>query len=138
VKKELIKNMVDTGSLVRLYVDTRKEGVQVPPGLRFLDCVCLDIGLPAALVAPIYDLAISDFGVQGTLSFSGTPFYCAVPYAAIFGVRHSASGGVVSWASAATTARGEASPPTERLPPKAEQTGAKVIDLAAWRNARGR
>jgi hypothetical protein len=134
-KREVISNLVDSVSVVRLYVDPRPTDVTVPPHLKSQEWLCLDIGLPGALVRPIHDLTLSGWGVHGTLSFGGAPHYCAVPYEAIHGAKHMTSGGIVSWASGATAAARNDSPPTERLLPKAP---AKVVDLADWRRARGR
>lgn len=135
-KKDVVRSLVDSGSVVRLYVDPRPPGVMVPASLKPLEWVCLDIGCPAALVRPIPDLVIGDFGVYGTLTFGGSPFHCEVPYEQIHAVRHMSSGGIVSWHATATAVLVEenAKPvPTERLTP-AEKVHAplgQVIDFAA-------
>lgn len=170
-KKDVIRHLVDSCSVVRLYVDPRQADVTVPQHLKSQEWLCLDVGLPGALVRPIHDLEISEWGVHGTLSFGGSPYYCSVSYTAIHGAKHLTSGGIVSWVSAATAALREDAPPAEvdlagcpaigvggyhsshyadpddgvcqwcgdrASAPPTEQKGAKVIDLAAWRRARGR
>jgi hypothetical protein len=136
-KREVIKGLVDSCSVVRLYIDPRGAEVSVPQYLKAEAWACLDIGLPAALARPIQDLAISSWGVHGTLSFGGAPHYCAVPYEAIHGARHQTSGGLVSWHPVVTGALQQSAPvPVPAAP--APVPGAQVIDMAAWRRARGR
>ena len=69
------------------------------------------------------------------MSFDGTAFDCWVPYSAVRGVRNQVTGELVTWVSGAT-AQARAEPaPTQR---QAQAGEAKVINLAAWRRARGR
>lgn len=133
-KRDVVKSLVDSGSVVRLYVDPRPPGVMVPAAIKRHEWVCLDIGLPSALARPIPDLVIGDFGVYGTLSFGGSLFHCEVPYDQIHAARHEASGGVVSWCATATAVLvEEKSVPTERLTPteKVHAEIGKVIDFAS-------
>lgn len=141
-KREMIVNFMQSASVVRLYVDPRPADVIVPKALKQQDWVCLDIGLSSVLARPIPDLDVGNWGVYGTLSFGGCAFHCEIPYDAIHAARHMTSGVIVSWTLAATAQiRAEASATTSEPTPRVHEPapqGAKVIDMAAWRRARGR
>ena len=69
---------------VDLYVDPRTPGVVVPPRLRSDAGVVLRMGRDLPLSTP--DLYVDDELISGTLSFDGKPFFCEVPWPAVFAI----------------------------------------------------
>jgi hypothetical protein len=67
---------------VDVRLDPRKVGVIVPPALRRETNLTLRLGLD--MPVPIPDLAIDENRVRGTLSFNRRPYYCYVPWTAVF------------------------------------------------------
>lgn len=134
VKRSVVDAFIRTGAVTRIYLDPRKPDVVVPAHLKQSEWLILDVGLN--LPRPIANLYWAGDCVRGAVSFDGSNFDCWVPYSAVLGVRNQATGELVTWRSGATAlACVDASPTTERLPPKAP---AKVVNLADWRRARGR
>lgn len=129
-KRETVVNFLNCGGVVRLYVDPRPPGATLPATLAAHEWACLDIGLN--LPVPILDLEIGNWGVYGTLSFDRRPFQCAISWEQIHAAKHEWSGSIVSWHPTAAAVLVDV-PSTE-----APQADAKVINLAAWRRARGR
>lgn len=82
-KREVADALLERGSLF-VHLDPRTPGVVVPEYLRNQPQLVLQVGLN--LVIPIPDLEVDDEGVFGTLSFNRSPFYCRVPWAAVFGL----------------------------------------------------
>jgi hypothetical protein len=68
-----------------IYVNTKNDAVVVPSHLKGKECIVLQFGLNMAV--PIPDLNVSDTGIYGTLSFSGKPFYCSIPWDSVYAVR---------------------------------------------------
>lgn len=82
-KKEVAYALLERGSLF-IHLDPRVEGVVVPVYLRNQPQLVLQVGMN--LVIPIPDLEVDEDGVYGTLSFNREPFYCRVPWGAVFGM----------------------------------------------------
>lgn len=80
---------------VFIHLDPRRDGVTVPNWFRQKPELVLQVGLN--LVVPIPDLEVDDEGVFCTLSFSRTPFYCRLPWHAIFALRSDDDGRGVAW-----------------------------------------
>jgi stringent starvation protein B len=80
-KKEVALALLER-SRVHVHLDPRKDGVTVPVGFRKQAQLVLEIGLN--MPVPIPDLRLDDEGMTCTLSFSRTPFYCAVPWTSVF------------------------------------------------------
>jgi stringent starvation protein B len=78
----LLERSNDSGIFVHL--DPRRAGVTVPPWFKKQPQLVLQIGLNMAI--PIPDLRLDDEGMTCTLSFSGSPFYCVVPWASVFAI----------------------------------------------------
>lgn len=68
-----------------LILDPRKDGVVAPPNLCKQSSLMLLFGY--SLVIPIRDLQITDERVTATLSFDRSPFWCSIPWDAVFGVK---------------------------------------------------
>jgi stringent starvation protein B len=80
-KKERLLSALEQG-MVMIHLDARRPGVLVPPHLR--NEAHLRLNLSYRFDPP--DLAVSDWGVRCTLSFSGTRFTVAVPWSALFAI----------------------------------------------------
>ncbi len=80
-KKEVALALLERSS-VHVYLDPRSKNVIVPAGLAKQPRLVLEIGLN--MPVPIPDLRLDDEGMTCTLSFSRTPFFCAVPWTSVF------------------------------------------------------
>lgn len=80
-KKEVLLNLLEKASVL-VHLDARREDVKVPRHLKTNPQLILQLGLNLAV--PIPDLEVADDKVTCTLSFARTPFFCVLPYAAIF------------------------------------------------------
>lgn len=78
-KLTIFRRIIDDG-MVMVTLDTRVEGVDVPPKFR---------GLPELRLNFSYLFQLPDFeydagGVRGSLSFQGQRYRCVVPWPAVF------------------------------------------------------
>ena len=80
-KKTFFQTLLEAGS-VYVHLDPRKEGVVVPSALKDGPMLTLVFGL--RLPVPIPDLEINQEAVTGTLSFDRTPYWCKVPWKAVY------------------------------------------------------
>lgn len=80
-KLDVVNALLEQGT-VFVHLDPRLEGVIVPPWHKDQPQLVLQIGLD--MPVPIRDLRVDDSGVQGTLSFNHSPFYCQVSWDAVF------------------------------------------------------
>jgi stringent starvation protein B len=69
-------------SSVFVHLDPRKAGVNVPKWFANEPQLILQIGLNMAI--PIPDLKVDEDGIRCTLSFNRSPFYCILPWSAIY------------------------------------------------------
>lgn len=69
---------------IRVCLDPRVEGVALPPWLLRQPEVVLHIGLNMAI--PIPDLIIGDEKLSCTLSFNRSPFWCVIPWKAVYAI----------------------------------------------------
>jgi hypothetical protein len=69
---------------VFVHLDPRGQQVRVPPWFKNQPQLVLQVGLNMAVQIP--DLDVSEHGVSCTLSFSRRPFFCSIPWAAVFGL----------------------------------------------------
>jgi len=85
-KKEVALALLERSNDRGIYVhlDPRRPGVTVPPWFKKQPQLVLQIGLNMAI--PIPDLRLDDDGMRCTLSFSGSPFYCVVPWDVVFAI----------------------------------------------------
>ena len=82
VKQVLVQTGLKTKESIFLMVDARLPGVLLPNKLRSkADCM-LQIGYN--MPVPIPDLLVDEIGISGTLSFNQTPFFCFIPWDAIY------------------------------------------------------
>lgn len=91
-KIDIARALLVRGS-VFVHLDPRHEGVCVPEYLRMQPQLVLQVGFN--LVVPIPDLRFDAEGLSATLSFQRTPFYCEVPWEAIFALTGDEGEGLV-------------------------------------------
>ncbi len=80
-KKDVVLALLQ-GPSVFVHLDPRKKGVVVPSNFRKQPQLVLQLGLNMAVQIP--DLRVDDDGLTCTLSFSRSPFWCVLPYSAIY------------------------------------------------------
>lgn len=80
-KKEVALALLE-GESVFIHLDPRREGVLVPKQFVKQTQLVLQVGLKLAIRIP--DLHIDDEGISCTLSFNRAPFWCRMPWAAIY------------------------------------------------------
>jgi stringent starvation protein B len=120
-KKEVALALLERGS-VHVHLDPRAGGVVVPAWFKRQPQLVLQVGLN--MPVPIPDLRVDEDGMSCTLSFNRSPFFCIVPWSAVFAMVGDDSRGMV-WPDdvppeVATQARGrEAEPAKKPSPPRA-------------------
>ena len=70
------------GPSVFIHLDPRRDGVIVPTWFKNQPQLVLQVGMNMAV--PIPDLEVGDDGISCTLSFNRSPFWCSMPYSAIY------------------------------------------------------
>jgi stringent starvation protein B len=80
-KKDVAEALLRGPSLY-VHLDPRKPDVIVPPYFKKQPQLVLQVGLNMAI--PIPDLKVDDEGVSCTLSFNRKPFWCRLPWTAVF------------------------------------------------------
>ena len=80
-KKERLLAALDKG-MVMIHLDARRPGVLVPPSFRGESH--LRLNLSYRFDPP--DIAVGEWGVRASLSFSGSRFVVAVPWSALFAI----------------------------------------------------
>lgn len=93
-KKDVLLGLLEKTSVL-MHLDARREDVVVPRHLKTNPQLILHLGLNLAV--PIRDLEVGDDGVRCTLSFSQRPFYCVLPYPAIFAMVSEDGGRAMVW-----------------------------------------
>jgi stringent starvation protein B len=80
-KKERLLAALDQG-MTMVHLDARRPGVLVPVHLKEEHHLLLNLSYR---FEP-HDLAVSDWGIRSTLTFSSKKFTVAIPWSAIYGV----------------------------------------------------
>jgi stringent starvation protein B len=89
-KKQTLLQYLQRG-VTMVHLDARRPGVSVPP--QYAHDAHLRLNLSYRYSIP--DFEIDEHRVQATLSFSGTPFQCVIPWESVFGITsHSGDGQV--------------------------------------------
>jgi stringent starvation protein B len=78
---------------VSILLDARLDGVVVPLKFKQNHALVLELGLN--LTVPIPDLDIGESGITATLSFDRTPFWCYIPWPAIYAMLVNNEGGLL-------------------------------------------
>jgi stringent starvation protein B len=80
-KKEVVLALLERSS-VFIHLDPRRDLVAVPPWFKKQPRLVLQIGLN--MPVPIRDLSVDDECISCTLSFNRSPYFCWIPWHAIF------------------------------------------------------
>jgi len=80
-KKEVVLALLER-STVFIHLDPRRDLVAVPPWFKKQPRLVLQIGLN--MPVPIRDLSVDDECISCTLSFNRSPYFCWIPWHAIF------------------------------------------------------
>jgi hypothetical protein len=80
-KKEVALALLEGPSMF-VHLDPRQKGVVVPKWFSGKPQLVLQLGLNMAI--PIPDLRVEDVGISCTLSFNRAPFWCQLPWEAIY------------------------------------------------------
>lgn len=92
-KKDVALSLLEVSS-VYVHLDPRRPGVSVPKNFLKQPQLILQMGLN--MVIPIPDLVVDDEGISCTLSFSRVPFWCRMPWPAIYAlVAEDGRGGMI-------------------------------------------
>jgi stringent starvation protein B len=70
------------GPSVYVHLDPRQDSVIVPKWFKKQPQLVLQIGMNMAV--PILDLDVGEDGISCTLSFNRSPFWCSMPWSAIY------------------------------------------------------
>lgn len=80
-KKDVALALLEQASMY-IHLDPRADSVQVPAWFKKQPQLVLQVGLNMAV--PIPDLHVDEQGLSCTLSFNRSPFFCMIPWRAIF------------------------------------------------------
>lgn len=80
-KKDVAVALLEKSS-VFIHLDPRKDQVVVPPWFKKRPQLVLQVGLNMAV--PILDLSLDEECVSCTLSFNRSPFFCWIPWSAVY------------------------------------------------------
>jgi hypothetical protein len=80
-KKEVALALLEESSMF-IHLDPRRPDVLVPRGFMGQPQLVLQVGLNMAI--PIPDLKLDEGGISCTLSFNRSPFWCRIPWTAIY------------------------------------------------------
>ncbi len=82
-KKDVAIALLEKSS-VYVHLDPRHEGVRVPPWLKQRVPLVLQVGLNMAVRIP--DLEVGDEALSCTLSFQRRPYFCFIPWSAVYAI----------------------------------------------------
>jgi len=82
-KREVAGQLLEQGAIL-VHVDPRRTGVSVPPAFGRDPKLVLRFGY--GLTPAITDLDLGEEALCGTLSFSGRPHHCVLPWSAVYAV----------------------------------------------------
>lgn len=80
-KKDVALALLEQASMY-IHLDPRADAVQVPAWFKKQPQLVLQVGLNMAV--PIPDLHVDEQGLSCTLSFNRAPFFCMIPWPAVF------------------------------------------------------
>jgi stringent starvation protein B len=82
-KKEVALALLEQSSIF-VHLDPRRDKVVVPQSYRSQPELVLQFGLNMRI--PVPDLEVGEEGIAGTLSFARRPFWCWIPWEAVFAI----------------------------------------------------
>jgi stringent starvation protein B len=91
-KKDVALALLEQATVL-VHLDPRAAQVQVPEWFKRQPQLVLQIGLN--MPKPIPDLNVDDEGISCTLSFSNSPHYCFLPWAAVYALIGASGRGMV-------------------------------------------
>ena len=121
-KKQTLLQFLERG-VAMVHLDARRPGVLVPKQFEGEAHLRLNLSYRYSIL----DLIVDESHVQATLSFSGRPFQCQMPWSCIFGITSNASGGGQVWPEDLPTEvmQTMASPPDAERPTPVAPRGGK-------------
>ncbi len=129
-KKDVALALLEQASMY-VHLDPRAEAVQVPTWFKKQPQLVLQVGLNMAV--PIPDLHVDEHGLSCTLSFNRSPFFCMIPWPAIFALVGE-NGQAMVWAEdvpAEVAAQAQAQKAPEKPRPHLRSVGADDQAAAA-------
>jgi hypothetical protein len=133
-KKEVALALLEESSMF-IHLDPRRPDVLVPRGFMGQPQLVLQVGLNMAI--PIPDLKIDEVGISCTLSFNRSPFWCRIPWTAIYAlVGEDGRGGV--WAEDVPSEIQQQKPSTPPKGAAAKKARPKLSAVGAADRARAR
>jgi stringent starvation protein B len=121
-KKDVALALLEQASMY-IHLDPRAEAVQVPAWFKKQPQLVLQVGLNMAV--PIPDLHVDEQGLSCTLSFNRAPFFCLIPWPAVFALVGE-NGQAMVWAEdvpAEVAAQAQAQKPPEKPRPHLRSVG---------------
>lgn len=123
-KREVLLALLSEGG-VYVHLDPRRPGVLVPKWFQNQAELILQLGLNMSI--PIPDLEVDDEGVTCTLSFNRAPFWCKLPWNAIFALVSEKDRRGIVWPEdvppESTLSRGSSPPTSKPARPKLTALG---------------
>jgi stringent starvation protein B len=140
-KKVVALALIEQSS-VHLHLDPRAPGVVVPAWFKQQPQLVLQVGMN--MPVPIPDLYLDDEKMSCTLSFNRSPFFCIIPWDAVFAMRGDDQRGMV-WPDSlppevakAGTAPREATPADKEARGEKEKTTKKPTKKSAAKKSEGK
>ena len=133
-KMQALQQMLATYGTIYVHVDSRRSGVMLPPSLMNKPQVPLLLGLD--LPVPIRDLKCDVEGWSATLSFNRRPFFCVIPWSAVYCIMSEAQYGYRWTGDTPPEVEQQIKDETERAAAKVAQSdkpAAKSRMPAGWR-----
>lgn len=124
-KRKLFETLLEAG-VAALHLDPRAAGVAVPGHLTDQPVLVLNFSFRYG----VKDFRFDDKGVEASLSFSRQPFYCVVPWSAVFAVTNDDRTQGSVWQEDLPAELGErepaGSPPDAELPVRPLRSGPRA------------
>ena len=130
-KRGALEELLERGPVL-VHVDARRPEVVVPTKLRDDPRLVLRFGY--RLQPAIVDLVVDDAGLAGTLTFGGMPFFCRLPWSAVYAAVVEGEQRGMVWAEdipSVVLDKGESDGTPAPVPPESSTTDAPPSDGAS-------
>lgn len=127
-KKQVMDALLEQASSVFVHLDPRRAKVVVPPQFRKQPMLVLEIG--TNMRVPIPDLEFDDEGIGCTLSFGGRPYWCRMPWSAVFALVTSEQRGMVWPPDVPPEVADRFAPPPAAAQPKSKPAGPRLVSVS--------